>query len=1712
MASPFAVQSTGFRTASQAAASPWVGRVTQEPVLNRAEKVEQSLMYAAPSVLAGAADTFATSLGLTDDGELEQGLKNTLPQFGDYYGRNREWAQTLGDLGGMFIPGTIAVKGIQRGGAIARAMGANKSRLMSSVFTSGKTRDQLLAAVRARDKFLASKYTKDFMKDPIRRKLARRAQWTRAADIAKETIAFELGVYATMNDSQTLYPDEFTTAELVALNASIPAIFAGLETLATRRLLRASVQDVAERGTRNFREGQLGEVLYKPGRRDAGAVVEGMAIKDIEGIRQGLGTGEEIARENLNRETLALRESLKTQVLNMGKDKPMRNMVSRYNMGDAQVNNVLESQIDDPLTLAGTMSIEKVPATYAESQGLYKAHREIVAKLDEQIADLHKKGDKITGKQKAELDGLIAERDKLGSAEFYVLERDGSLSHAMERRPRVTDGDFPVRTQAESAGSPKRYVGQVGVDQEFNLRGREIAVDADGLLSISGGVDKERIAGLKMPSVAKGGSGNFEMLTPYQRTGVYEVYNKFVDNYVPGERQLIVGGNDHHTRLDAILELHHKWGDQIYGDLRLPAGWSTVDDIAFGSLSSKYKEYDRLMRVNETLLKSPIKTRKPYTYHDMQVMLNLPGTTNGAHHPLLDLFQSFRVQGDTELPAAIRNMEHLRMAVQEQAFFPELQVYVKNVDTLRGGMIRHARKADMPRKPSMLIKRPFDPEMQGRDQFVTELQNLRAQVMQDFNLSEKFGADIVGRTFRVLQGEDEIAKVARQVDQLGEGGQRGTGAVASQEFAAGENPAILAMKHLEGVTDREVREYIGKIFQQYEPVWQTLRKPGNAGHLESANFFVHARRQAWDLEEAAIPATNEAGEAIYQFKLRDTKDNRRRWLDRFGSEMPDDAMMPAPTRSKDYVPVSLSEAAYGAAVAFRDLGAKVLDNTNHIRRLNGQGAVRRKEWWVPPKNFAKEEVVHLVDGAGNYRATIDGRTLSDARAKAMQSIENSPDDMFIVEPKDLQRYLSLQDEAFEKMVDFRDPLAQTGRARGRQVSEVVETGEHVLNDAVQSFNRAFESIIRRTRATYFENEVLYAKKLYNAAGPESAKKGQSIWQQYLASIYGNQTLNPNDLIGRAYYTAESVYDDIVNSLWDRLFRQGTVPVQRDEVGRIIDAPVVNPRDEKRFKEIQKTLGEFNPFSSTTDYMERAFKVSPPVNMKKHMAAINNITTLITLRAFEVGHSILTVASLAATTPAVTKALQPNDIQKASEKGMAAWRAENMAYGTAVDPTTVVYSPVRAAANTMHWIWSKEARSVMDRASARGYFNQNVAESMRALTDPGKNYYQNLIDKYAEIVSFLTDRTERFSRAFSFMHFYKFGKDKLKIADENLLFAFAHRQANENIGNYAPNNRPRMFQGAVGMPLGLFQTFVWNYYQRLFKYVENSQHRALGWQYFAQAAVFGASTVPGYREFTDFFASNYDGTANPAEALERRFGTETAEWFLYGTLSNLPKLLGADDGVALYTRGDVNVRRPPTIFTPQDTPGWQVVSNGLQGMGKTIDMFREQGFSAQRIAEIMSVYSTNRTVKGLTQIGLGYAVDRRGQLIEDDTREGMALAARLAGMRTLKEGRKIEAHGRMRNTQFSQRQRMLRLRDNLRSNIRGGNLDEATINDMVANYIRYGGRPENIPQFLGEQFMASKVDKTLLELLKIVNDPTRGYDVQRALSSLVLPDNDPELSE
>ncbi len=1872
----------------------------EDKLRTREETLQRNISFAVPAVIAGGADTIAMSLGLADEEDVTNFLTNVAPGLGDYYRNNRELSRTIADIPTMFIPGMIGVKAIRAGSLMHRlATGGNKSALLNNVFSSATTRDVLFRRMRLQDSFLANQGVKDLASNQLRKRLSRQLLTLRVSDNIKETLAFEGLVLATMNQSDILYPDQFSFLDHVALNGFFPAAVAGADFLRLRRMIRGSAQTV---GLQRLAEQandpqnlQASRAISRSGARDYPMTINAVHLQHIE-AEIGETAGDQTTRLTvLNGLKLETESQIKKLAEGMAKDKTIGTntkdtarlvqsspLLNSHSLTPKELGTVTTALRQNNFALAGTISLEPIKTTFKQNLEFYPAQAKQVTALNKKInSNLEEaaklKSEGLEGSKAYEdllenVDNLNSQKQLTENLELYIIESTGEVNLAKLRKTVFEDMPGarlenkkasrlePARTEifipqdelygvaevkaaftaeghlilpkqkgdriinnvnvtkvvsaieSQSSEHTRLLLKDIGGDWHVEQsRGKEIfntlsveakrvvnrwARTSSGNTSTGGGLRdrfadvsdeianeiynayaplRARLAELASedgtipllrgetkaetinptndlvsmtadPNVARsfagegksagniisrrvpvedfimigGFKGEFEFVVKGNlarntgeqvsqigiesmplaaRTGFYAAMRNQIELFDPNKTKIFLTQSDHHTRIDYVLELLERQGDNLRDSIVFPRGIDNLEQLEFLSASSKYREWLNAQKLKEATTGSDALIKIPeeqlINEVDMAKSLNLPSASNGTQHPLLTIFNAARAQGDEVLEDFVKSPSHLRTLMEREAFGFDVAAPGEGTFALRGRMLDV--DAFNNNKAINAIKRPLQD-----DDFITEAVIANALREKEFiatyfGQADEFGADLVKLLYDDMTAGRlaDAMPVARQVDTIMEGAQAGRGAISTQVRAAGETPAMIALHDVETLTTRQAEEFIGREYKKYEKTFQKIRSSQFAGDRNSFVQFVDARRVGWDLEDVPVALGAEGNaNSLFGFVLKqDSTYNKKKFKEIFGRDMEEGELMPSMANVKNPTPVAITQLGVETATAYSELGITALRNSNHIRRTMGLGAINEKAWWVPPRNLARQETHFILDNGGNLISLVPGRTANEAADRAQKEvaalIEKNPDGGFyIANQQDISTYFSLQDEAFERLADFSDSFAQTARAKGNVASQTIDIGMQVLDDMNGSINKQFQSIPRRVRALMFEGEINYLRNRYNAADIKAVRTGTSIWQQAIASIHGNQTINPNQMIGKVYNTVESTYDEGLNRIFDKVMDIARPPARTEPTRREV----------KTFESLDKTLGEYNPFANATDFAAKTHQVHLPPRMKQHAAKLNNFAAFMALRLLDAGHAMLNIAGSMATYAPIVRALKPRP-----GEALEIWQSRIGAYGTAFpEQKLAMFSPTRALADVGHWWFTDEGRKVIKLAADKGVFKQDVAELVLTAGANHDSLVSGLIKRNSKYLTILADKSEELSRLIGWSMGYRIGTRGLGMGEDQA-FTMAQRFANNMVGDYRPNNRPRVFQGAAGMPLGLFTTYMWNFYQRLFGYIENGQTRALVTQFATQASIFGGLSVPGMNQFVDFFASNYDGTVSLPDGIQSRLGSNTADWFLYGAVSNAPKMFGAEDGIAFFSRGDLNMHRVP--FLPSkatDIPSIKAVSDTLSLIGKTAEMMvMQQGFSTQQMYEIVGNYSVSRPARMLAYMGAGAVTDRRGQVVNSDVFTGMSIAARGLGLRPLNETKRMEAHAAARFSDMQQRSRMLRLRDKVRADIRGnkGTLTADQFNETASEYFKYGN-PQYFTRFITEQILAATQDRDSREIIKALRDPTRGADVQRYLNA------------
>jgi len=315
-----------------------------------------------------------------------------------------------------------------------------------------------------------------------------------------------------------------------------------------------------------------------------------------------------------------------------------------------------------------------------------------------------------------------------------------------------------------------------------------------------------------------------------------------------------------------------------------------------------------------------------------------------------------------------------------------------------------------------------------------------------------------------------------------------------------------------------------------------------------------------------------------------------------------------------------------------------------------------------------------------------------------------------------------------------------------------------------------------------------------------------------------------------------------------------------------------------------------------DETARRLEVSP-ARAEEYIQAGSAFLTMTALKVLEVGHAFVTAVSW----PILTL---PNLYMNFPKTAL----------GNGVEATF----PFRAITDGIRFRFSAAGKSHIDRWTAQGYAESTVSEisELQHLLSTGGKGAVARIDQIVnsnavKTMSFFTDFAEKESRLWSLATGYMAAKRAFPGITEREADMFAKSFLTRTIGNYHAGQRPALYQGTLGMVIGLFQTYMHTWAQTAWKGIEEKNFRALGSMMFAQAGMFGMSSMPLYNQYSRVIGENFsDEHFDLTTGTYRALPEPLADFIVYGLPASL--------GIGLYTRGNIQPRIPFTQENPLDT--------------------------------------------------------------------------------------------------------------------------------------------------------------------------------------------------
>lgn len=1683
---------------------------------------------AAGGVIASIGDAFASSLipGVNKD-DFKDWLQQNGGDFGRYYNEHNAGLQMAGGMLGALLPGVLAIKTVRAGGWVAglakRTLGEDAAAFVTS---TGKSNTELFEGLyqQARLRGEASVVT-NLARDPKWLPAKGMAMARSVGDTLVEGAAAEAAIAATMHNNTFLFPEEMTFGDHLAWSLGTQAVVGGVAGLIAKRTMKRGIDAAFAAG----RGDAIGDVQRLAS--DAlGNVVDarGPALTAYAQIMNDANLQSEAARVKSDQlvvdSGLSMATGAAVRIRDIGehllRDSPIPNVSKSHSFNDAQLEPQIKTLTaglkEEPTMGAGIRSLEAFD-TRTAPQDLATARQIELDKQKAELADMYRDIKALrerpvrTMRENAELSRL---ENKYG--DLYVTygdlrrtvpivhEIDGTMSSPSTRAGIFQDGQRKFDTAGFNnsqlvIGDKELTATAAGHVLLDDAKGKTLKLTVNDLEAFDINAVNGAEQTLKQAQLTQEA---WRDMTHFERTAVQDLLQHQAERTNPSTMRapIKLDANSHHTQIDYAIKMVNTWKDAAWLHIE---GAATMEELEHMAVRSKFFDY-QFLRNRAVLGNEP---DLMYRHLDnVARALNLPRN----NHSLLLFLESNRQTSGPLVDMALLAPDHdrLKFAVKTAAGVPtEEQLANTGISSFTGSQFSLPRD----RKPVLSLMRNLKDNgaVNAADlsRMVTTVRS--AMVAKLRNTPDTLVIKSMLESFDNMP--DVISAFKNDIHNLTEGNAL-DGAVLKnflqQPFRYRETNAYKTASLLQDITDKHLDKQIeellkskapwGKLdaqgapLQSHQDIWSELSGRGNEYDMDMFHAFRHARGAGWDVADVGfVPANVQtpSGENMWHVQLADTQRNRDIWRAMFDNDMPKGALMPMSGKQQL---VAVSDKARASAMSIDALSQQLLHEHNAIQQSLGLQTIKKMNLHMPAQDMTQVARKVIVDGTGRHVFTIGGVTPAQAAKNAdaeVQLARTHGRELYVLDESDVERFKYANAESWFEMADFSKPSNQTGPAKGTSFGGVIRTGNGEFNSIIEGMLRQYSDLGRRMRSTLMEPQINYMRMQKTATG--LSPEAKTVFDDVISALAGTQNLDKESIVGKTLLYAETTYDKLLANTFDA----------------ISNAKDVLPRygfsERKYAKRVENAQSrfpvQFQPFKSVEDYMTATMPGQAVGTLRKHAAALNKLTAEVSIRMFDIGMVMTNYMSLAATLPAVTASLgkRANEVE-------ADWLRRIGAYGSATPNGNYYFSGTKALTTGIHMRFQPEGRDILQRAGRLGLLEQSVAEQEEIFGRVGESVLPQMWTKFANKASKLTDWSEKESRAIPFLSFYKIGKDGLGLEDHAAML-FAHQQSNNVIADFRPSSRPAIFQGAAGMPLGLFTTYMWNYTQRMVDMIETAGlHVGKGYssplakQLALQGSLFGAQSLPGWDQFTGHFMSNYDKSNTPADRLNTAMGHTAADVFLNGTISNLPKMFGADDGIGVGARNSVGLPFQYGVGL-QGAAGLRFIAKAGTMLGQMLDSIAaEHGVDPVRMAEIYAQANINKLSSNMVEWTVGHSLDSQGNVIEQDTRTLMGTASRILGFKPLFADEARQENSRNRVTDRIQGELLADLGQRLRSKFRNGSLSSNETEDALTDYVKAGGSQPYFGRFLQSQLILGTQDKTSREIAKALHGSIDQNRVGRLL--------------
>jgi hypothetical protein len=1206
----------------------------------------------------------------------------------------------------------------------------------------------------------------------------------------------------------------------------------------------------------------------------------------------------------------------------------------------------------------------------------------------------------------------------------------------------------------------------------------------------------------KRISINEGASiKDFGKMSFVDQLQIYEGLNQVGSRMRANKQVFTLPKNPSWLQIDFGLEYQKKGGQVDFTSL---AGITDTDSAIVRSLRLKADEALAIQQTKGTL-----------TFWDRaKLNLPLPGSLerlhDGAGESMIRVLNT--VRKEQKITAA--ELKEIRKQLLDMS---DLRQGVKTKDPeILGDMFNFNRSVETGEWRPVIVGfadlSRVQPELHGtRDHLV--IASAENKIFRHEQLRKGFVTrelvDTLDQLPEYRESMDILGFARDQVTGAGGAFDQGVGTALTRGHRYRDSKKMLGALRTREVIDRIAEESTNNLLTRvFSGAQNRLATVANRGSKTLVDQW-YSMAGGWDLKRGTVQL--DGGYA--GFELLPTARNAKR----LGREVQEGELL---VNKATGSPVVLDQVGLDYVERFQIAARSLLKDTNAVRMSRGLSPLETKEWYVPPPNTKGKIIGFTIDRTGK---TVPGGAIiannqaefDELRRVKIQQLEAEGEGHRFYSQSEIEATDDLWDLAEMNWVDpgfvGAKKAGQSGSIFGDRVNN------NALEESLEWVQDKVKAVVNGTVRSLYDSQLAIARARSAAENAVGGAERRTIWDEWEATILGKPLTSVKPGQGtKAVRAAESLTQSLIDSGWPLAKAIGSTQLSKWVEDLTHKLGMSRVKGFKTFDELAEQLGPYTPYKSAMDFAEANLRVSVPPEVKDLSNGINRLTANLLLRWLEIPNAAMNLVGIVTNMPSILRS--PNT------PIMASIGLTNGSKVGVVDSYRILAGGFKDMLNaTRHADWDVMVKN--------GDTTQSIAELNKQLSlidskstfmrvmsgDKSRQIKPGKMPKSAKefkdwaankgvsgLAAMAADTSESMSRTWA--HFVGLRLADLNgIAGTEARHSFARNVANQAIANYNPMNRPELFQTSFGSMFGLFTSWVQQYNQRLFRWMETGDYASVGRQLAMQSAFFGVASMPGYNAIETLMQEigigpNGNPEATLTDAIYAKYGPTVGAIVANGGFQEITKVLGGE-GVAIYTRGDMNFRTP-SIDPTQLMAGLSMIKNISTGIVDTAGAIiskakdgEESQVTARYITEIMARAMPNRAMKGAITVlaNGGQDISASGEIIAE-TQTMFETGLRLMGLRSSRQQGEIDAY--YANTTMRRRQagRMETLREETRALIRSGEPYEPM--QIFNKYVERGGSPAHFKRWIEEQIKATQTSRGARELVKSLKSENSQLEAWR----------------